>query len=196
MCVLCFCLFTQHRAAVLTGYGVVLAPDWMTGSTGRTGSRGLWSSTGLFLDAHWLAVTAHSADLLHLLLSVWIHFPSPLSPPFSPLPPCLILHPTSSFNFLPLFPPSLFFLFLFSDLFFFCTATPSTWHFDFWPPASHWVQYELAEQAEPSGPRESVGPERCPLQPLHCWPGNLPHGVWEPLETGELETWATILIYS
>lgn len=27
-----------HRGPNLTGYGVVLASDWMTGSTGRTGS--------------------------------------------------------------------------------------------------------------------------------------------------------------
>ncbi|KAG7503283.1 hypothetical protein JOB18_035005 [Solea senegalensis] len=29
------------RVPVLTGYGVVLASDWMTGSTGRTGSNSL-----------------------------------------------------------------------------------------------------------------------------------------------------------
>lgn len=57
----CVCpvfLFTQCRVPVLTGYGVVLASDWMTGSTGRKGSHRFWSSGRLCLDVHWLAVTA------------------------------------------------------------------------------------------------------------------------------------------
>lgn len=44
-----------ERLPVLTGYGVVLASDWMTGSTRRTGSQSFCSSSSssrLFLDVH------------------------------------------------------------------------------------------------------------------------------------------------
>ena len=61
-----------------------------------------------------------------------------------------------------------------------------TWSLSDLSPASHWVQHELAEQVEPAGPWESVWSECCPLQPLYCWPRDLPHGVWKPLETGEI----------
>lgn len=118
--------------------------------------------------------SAFAADLLPLLLSVWIYFPSPFLPP----PPAHII-----FSFSSLLISFCLLLLLHSDLF---TATPLV--FEFLWPASHWVQYELAEQVEPAGSWEPVRPEHRPLQPLHCWPGDLPHGVWEPLETGELET--------
>lgn len=39
MSVCLFVFITHCRVPDLTGYGVVLASDWMTGSTGRTGSQ-------------------------------------------------------------------------------------------------------------------------------------------------------------
>lgn len=58
---------------------------------------------------------------------------------------------------------------------------------DLWSALS-WFHYELAEQVKPTGFWESVEPECRPLQPLHCRPRDLSHGVWKPLETGELKT--------
>lgn len=156
-----------ERLPVLTGYGVVLASDWMTGSTRRTGSQSFCSSSSssrLFLDVHWAGLTACTADLF-LLFSVVIHFPFPFCPSFCT---SLFLSPTSCFLCLLLDSTSL----SFSDL---------------WSALS-WFHYELAEQVKPTGFWESVEPECRPLQPLHCRPRDLSHGVWKPLETGELKT--------
>lgn len=179
-CVLCLVFVSPGAAAaaaqrpVLTGYGVVLASDWMTGSTGRTGSRSLWSSDWAFpgrtlTDRQWQPVqpTSVTSSCLFGYTPPPLPLPSPLSSPLIFFPSSLLLS---------VFHPLLW-TFYWISLF---VVTS-----DHLPP-SHWLQYELAEQVEPAGSRESVGPEHRPLQPLHRRPGNLPHGVWEPLETGEL----------
>lgn len=161
-----------ERLPVLTGYGVVLASDWMTGSTRRTGSQSFCSSSRLFLDVHWAGLTACTADLF-LLFSVVIHFPFPFCPSFCT---SLFLSPTSCFPFV--FPYNFLCLLLYSTSLSFS---------DLWSALS-WFHYELAEQVKPTGFWESVEPECRPLQPLHCRPRDLSHGVWKPLETGELKT--------
>lgn len=65
---------------------------------------------------------------------------------------------------------------------------------DLWSALS-WFHYELAEQVKPTGFWESVEPECRPLQPLHCRPRDLSHGVWKPLETGELKTHTVFFLF-
>lgn len=46
-------------------------------------------------------------------------------------------------------------------------------------------QDELAESFNSQGYRWTKQSERCPIQLMHCWPGDMPNSFWESLETGE-----------
>lgn len=112
--------------------------------------------------------------------------PSPLCLQTGSSPP-----PPLSYLVLPhLLPCSLSFLSFLSDfsLLFVCLLrlSLSFGSLSWWNllPVSRRGQYELAEQVKPPWSWEPVWSDRRPPQPLHRRPGDLPHGVQEPLETG------------
>lgn len=122
--------FTQCQEPKQTGYGVVLASNWMTGSTGTTGSHRFWSSRGLFwetayTDWQWQQLTSFP------YFSVRTEISLPLLP-FSSSPPPPPSHSIFSFSSPSNFPYPLFCLY--SDLF---TGTPSFIIELLWPLTCH-----------------------------------------------------------
>lgn len=180
-CVSCVFVFVSVQSA---------RPDW------------LWSGVGFRLDDR----VYREDRVTQFLRQQWVfprHLLTGSASPFSwpPSPPSLFGYtlpsPLSSFSS-PLsssFSHHLFLFLLFLSAFccfYTLTSSVELLHSslsscDFWP-SCHWVQYELAEQVETTGFWESVWSRCRPLQPLHCWPRDLSHGVWKPLETGELKT--------
>lgn len=179
-----FCedLTKYHCNHVFIYYLLQSVPPWlaMEWSWLQTGWQGLQGGQG-HTDSNWV-----TARLLPTSLpsssssSVGIHSLPPVTPPHPP--------PTAS-------SPSLscvIFLsscFLSTSTFFFSdwNSFPRGWVLESLKLSLSGVQYELVEQAEPTGSRESDRTQRCSLQPLHRRPRDLPHGVWEPLETSEPE---------
>lgn len=161
MCMLFFCLCVcLHSAEGLSW----LAMEWCWLQTGWQGLQGGQGHTILKQQQQQAfskcalagSDSALASDLLPLLVSVHIYFPFPFLP--SSL---LLLLPASS---LPFFCPlKFFFSFCYNYTWTFFTGTlPLLFEF-LWSLTSHWVQYELVEQVEPTGPRESVQSECRPL---------------------------------